>query len=217
MFSTPKAELKELLISLGKVTIGDDFIKIENYPFEPSVAFGAHQGWLWSKMGRSRQAVFRADQIDDIDCKFNPAIRMNDELISLPDTMKSELKNFAQRNGIKTVERLSVWSWILEPFLDTEYTNETDQRCTRMLENCGLTADQVQSLRKEIETQMLKYNFDTMLWEWCFLGLDDVLRAMRTKYNRDEFRDFYKRAMSIALLAPRIPIHGLGSLLTTDE
>ena len=199
MFNTPKAELTELLISLGEATIGNDFIKVENYPFEPSVAF--------------RQSVFRADQINDIDFRFcPPTIRINDELIFLSAQMKSELKSFAQRNSIKTVVREPVWEWILEPFLDTEFTTETDQRCTRFLENCGLTADQVRSLRMEVENQMLKYNFDTMLWEWCSLGICDVLRAMRTKYNKDEFSDFYKRAMSIAFLTPRVPLHGLSPL-----
>ena len=203
MFSTPKAERAELLISLGETTLSDDFIKIENYPFEPSIAF--------------RQTVFRVDQIDDIDFKFcPPTIRLNDELIFLSAQIKSELKSFAQRNGINTVERQSVWDWILEPFLDTEFTTEIDQRCTRLLENCGLSTDQVQSLRREVEIQMLKYNFDTMLWEWCSLGITDVLRAMRTKYSKDEFRDFYKRAMSIALLTPKVPLHGLYALLTTD-
>ena len=44
---------------------------------------------------------------------------------------------------------------------------------------------------------MLKYNFDTMLWEWISLGLPDVLQAMRVKYSDEEFEEFYKRAMTI--------------------
>ena len=47
---------------------------------------------------------------------------------------------------------------------------------------------------------MYKYNFDTMLWEWVGFSAFDVLRAMRTKYDKDEFREFYKRVMGIALL-----------------
>lgn len=54
MFSTSNAEVHELLISMGTLTIGNDFLKIENYPFEPSLAFG--------------QPLFLASQIDDIDC-----------------------------------------------------------------------------------------------------------------------------------------------------
>ena len=190
LFSTSKNEVSELLVSLGQVTIDDDFIQIENYPFEPSIAY--------------RQTIFTPDQIDDIDFKaWPPTIRINDELIFLTSEKKSELEDFAQKHHIKTVERRDIWDGILEPFLDTEYTPEIDQRVTRFLESYGLTTDQVKSLRMEVETQMLKYNFSTMLWEWGGFDASDVLRAMRTKYNQDEFRDFYKRVMAIALLTPK--------------
>jgi len=46
---------------------------------------------------------------------------------------------------------------------------------------------------------MIKYNFDTMLWEWVDLDLFDVLRAMRVKYDAAEFNKFYWEAMRIAL------------------
>lgn len=108
-------------------------------------------------------------------------------------------KDLQKNNNIKTIERPPVWSWILEPFLDTEYTIDTDQRMIQFLAEHGLTADQVKSLRDEVEVQMLKYNFDTMIWEWGMFDASDVLCAMRTKYNRDEFDDFYKRVMKIAL------------------
>ena len=191
MFSTSKSEVNELLVSTGQLTIGNDFLKIENYPFEPSIAY--------------RQKIFKTDQIDDIDhSSYPPTIRIDDELIFLTRENKNELEEFAKRNNIKTVERPMIWGWILEPFLDTEFTTETDERLTKLLESYGLTTDQVKSLRKEVETQMLKYNFDTMLWEWGGFDASDVLRAMRTKYNKDEFEDFYKRVMKIALITKRI-------------
>lgn len=190
MFSTSKSEVKELLVSMGQLTIGDDFIKIENYPFEPSIAY--------------RQTIFKTNQIDDIDAKsYPPTFRVGNELIFLTSDKKVELEEFATNNNIKTVERPWIWDWILEPFLDTEFTNETDQRLTRLLESYGLTNDQVKSLRVEVETQMLKYNFDTMLWEWSGFGASDVLRAMRAKYKKDEYEDFYKRVMAIALLTKK--------------
>ncbi len=187
MFSTSKSEVKELLVSTGQLTIGDDFLKIENYPFEPSIAY--------------RQTIFRSNQIDDIDFKsFPPTFKVGNELVYLTSEKKTEIEEFAKKNNIKTVERPMIWCWILEPFLDTEFTTETDQRLTKLLEKYGLTADQVKLLRAEVETQMLKYNFDTMLWEWGGFDASDVLRAMRTKYEKDEFEDFYKRVMKIALL-----------------
>ena len=44
---------------------------------------------------------------------------------------------------------------------------------------------------------MYKYNFDTLLWDWCSLGLHDVLSALRVKYDEKDFADFYKRAIEI--------------------
>lgn len=190
MFSTSKSEVKELLVSTGQLTIGADFLKIENYLFEPSIAYG--------------QKIFKPDQIDDIDSKsYPPTIRVGDELIFLPREKKDELEEFAKRNNIQTIERPMIWCWILEPFLDTEFTTETDERLTKLLDSYGLTIDKVKSLRTEVETQMLKYNFDTMLWEWGGFDASDVLRAMRTKYDKDEFKDFYRRVMEITLLTKK--------------
>jgi hypothetical protein len=186
MFSTSKDEVKELLVDLGEVTIGQDILTFTDYPFRPSIAF--------------KQATFKPSDIDNIDpTGYPPTIKVGNELLFVRAKQKDELKKFVADNNIKTVDRLDIWSWILEPFLDTEFTAETDQRLTTLLEDYGLTADKVKSLRAEVETQMLKYNFDTMLWEWCGLGVSDVLRAMRTKYNKEQYREFYKRAMEIAL------------------
>ncbi|MBL7809283.1 MAG: hypothetical protein JNN28_15795 [Saprospiraceae bacterium] len=190
MFSPSKSEVEALLVSIGELTIEDDFIKIEHYPFEPSIAY--------------RQQTFKANQIDDIDFKsYPPTFRVGNELIYLTAEKKIELEAFAKRNNIKTIERPMIWAWILEPFLDTEFTTEKDQRLTNLLESYGLSINQVKLLRAEVETQMLKYNFDTMLWEWGGFDASDVLKAMRTKYNKDEFKDFYKRVMEIALLTKK--------------
>lgn len=190
MFSSSKSEVKELLISMGQLIISDKFLKIENYPFEPSIAY--------------KQTIFRGEQIGDIDFKScPPTIRVGDELIFLTREKKDELEEFAKRNNIKTVERPMIWGWILEPFLDTEFTLEADNRLTKLLGSYGLTADKIKSLRTEVKIQMLKYNFDTMLWEWGGFDASDVLRAMRTKYNKDEYQNFYKQVMEIALLTKK--------------
>jgi hypothetical protein len=190
MFNTSKSEVKELLVSIGQLTIGDNYLKIEQYPFEPSIAY--------------RQNIFKSNQIDDIDFKsYPPTFRVGNELIYLSSEKKVELEEFAKKNNINTIERPIIWSWILEPFLDTEFTTETDQRLTKLFNNYDLTIDQVKSLRTEVKTQMFKYNFDTMLWEWGGFDASDVLRAMRTKYNKNEFKDFYSRVMEIALLTKK--------------
>ena len=38
-----------------------------------------------------------------------------------------------------------------------------------------------------------------MLWEWGGLGAEDVLKAMRTKYDKEDFKEFYDKVMKLAL------------------
>lgn len=187
MFSTSKIEIFKMLISNGDLTFGDDFLKIKNYPFEPSIAY--------------KQSIIKVNQIDEIDLKsYPPTINVGNELIYLTTEKKVELEEFATKHNVKSVERQWIWTWLLEPFLDTEYTLETDQRLAKLLEDYGLSIEKVKLIREEVRTQMMKYNFDTMIWEWGGFNADDVLKAMRTKYNKEEFEDFYKRVMQIALL-----------------
>lgn len=70
-------------------------------------------------------------------------------------------------------------------------------RVTERLKEKGIETTEVEKIRSEVGAHMYKYNFDTMLWDWCSLGLVDVLSAMRAKYNKEEFRDFYIRALEI--------------------
>ncbi|MGB3342576.1 MAG: hypothetical protein WBA61_01560 [Aequorivita sp.] len=187
MFSTSKKEVNDLLVSTGQLRIGSDFLQIDDYPFQPSIAYG--------------QTKIFVDTIDEIDIEsYPPTIKVKDELIFLTSEKRDELKAFARRNDLRTVKRPDIWGWILEPFLDTEFTKETDERLTRLLNEYGLTKETVDSIRKEVKTQMLKYNFDTMLWEWGGLGAEDVLKAMRTKYDEEDFEEFYDKVMKIALL-----------------
>lgn len=61
----------------------------------------------------------------------------------------------------------------------------------------GISEEELARLREEAGEQLYKYNFDTMLWDWCNLGLSDVLAAMKPKLGKKEFEDFYWRAMEI--------------------
>ena len=176
-----------MLVSSGQLRIESEFLQIDDYPFQPSIAYGMTKIFV--------------DTIEEIDIEsYPPTIKVKDELIFLTSEKRDELKAFARRNDLRTVKRPDIWGWILEPFLDTEFTKETDERLTRLLNEYGLTKETVDSIRKEVKTQMLKYNFDTMLWEWGGLGAEDVLKAMRTKYDKEDFKEFYDKVMKIALL-----------------
>lgn len=190
MFSTSKGEVHELLVDMGEAAFDDNTITFINYPFEPSIVY--------------KEATLNASSIDDIDTTGHPpTVKTGNELIFVGAKQRNELIKFATDNAIKTVKREDIWSWILEPFLDTEYTNETNNALNKLLAEYGLNEKSVCSLRQEVKIQMLKYNFDTMLWDWVNLNAPDVLRAMRTKYNTEEYRKFYRKVMDIALLTKK--------------
>jgi hypothetical protein len=188
-FGSTDGELNELLVSLGQAVIGSDEIIITGYPFKPSLAFG--------------YKVIDHSEITNIDCtSWPPALLIKNELIFISAEHKEALKVFAEDNEVKQDALPDIWDWILTPFLDTEFTPEREQDLTERLARHGLDSAWVNLIRNEVGEQMYKYNFDTMLWDWWGLGLADVLRAMRPKYDDERFRIFYKQAMEIALLPP---------------
>jgi len=177
---------KNFLCGIGDSEILTATIKIKNYPFKPSIVYP--------------NRIIHASEIDSISWESHPPlIRINDECIIVSREYSDELKHFCIHNNIKTFKANSNWEWILEPYLDTEYTEETNTRLNKLLSENGISNEEVMNLRKEVKEQMLIYNFDTMLWEWISLGLADVLAAMRAKYSDEQFEDFYMRAMEIQL------------------
>ena len=124
---------------------------------------------------------------------------MGHELIFISAEHKQDLSAFADRNKISLFERVELWAWILEPFLDTEFTDEHKERLYNLLEKYELNRQTVDCLRETVKEQMMKYNFDTMLWEWGMFGALDVLQAMRPKLSSADFNSFYKHVMEIAL------------------
>ncbi|TDT45612.1 hypothetical protein CLV90_2702 [Maribacter spongiicola] len=176
--------LKNLLCGIGKSEIGEKDIIISEYPFEPSIAYPT--------------AVISAMDIECMAVDFTVCkIHVKDDIIFASAEHKEKLKQFAESNNIRLITQSWNWDWILEPYLDTEFTKENERRALeRLLEN-GFTANEVDTIREEVKNQMYAYNFDTMLWDWCSLSLPDVLCAMRAKYNKEQFRDFYKRALEI--------------------
>src|SRR5690606_30224193 len=143
--SPSAATARVMLVSIGELTVGNDFLNIEGYPFEPSIAY--------------RQPIIKANEIDEIDSlSYPPTIKVGNELIFLTREKVKELEAFALRNHIDIVPRPAIWSWILEPFLDSEYTPEAEEKAMEFLGNFGLTAEQIKSLRSEVEAQMISYN-----------------------------------------------------------
>jgi len=185
-FGSFEYEMKNLLCGIGESEILDSEIKISKYPFEPSSIFP--------------EKVISANEINAISWdSYSPLIRIDNEVIFISREYSDQLKKFADNNKIETFEATRNWDWLLEPYVDTEYTDETNQRLRGLLEKNGILNEEIDTIRDEVKEQMFKYNFDTMLWDWGGLGFSDVLAAMRVKYNKEQFDDFYNRAMEIQL------------------
>ncbi len=183
-FNSSEFEMKNMLCGTGDSEITANEIIISKYPFEPSIAFP--------------QQRFNASQIESISIDFGVCkIYVGNDIVFVSAEKKEELKEFAAVNNIKLSKHSWNWDWILEPYLDTELTEKDEQLVLKRLNENVIEKSEVEKLRLEVSEQMYKYNFDTMLWDWCSLGLFDVLAAMRTKYNKNEFRDFYKRAIDV--------------------
>ena len=190
-FGSTETEIKQFLADLGQVTFDNDFLTVKNYPFENSVV--------------SANSKLRSKDIVSICIKsFPPTIRVGDELIFISAKQKENLTAFADRNKITISDRIELWDWILEPFLDTEFTDEHKERLYNLLDKYELSRQAVDHLRETVKEQMMKYNFDTMLWEWGMFGALDVLLAMRPKLGPGDFNSFYKQVMEIALRPDRV-------------
>jgi hypothetical protein len=100
---------------------------------------------------------------------------------------------------LHVLESLGNWDWITEPFLDTEFSPEAQMATLRLLSERGIAKEETARLRAEIAPTLIKYNFDTMLWEWAHLGLFDVLLAMRAQYNGMQYAEFYHRAIEVEM------------------
>ncbi|MBI4850886.1 MAG: hypothetical protein HY819_03570 [Acidobacteria bacterium] len=137
---------------------------------------------------------------------FPPEIRTKQgEILFIPAELKRELERVAQINQIPLVSRVDVWSYILDPFLDTEFSPEDQENTLRLLEENNISRLECQTIRDSISEAMYAYNFTSGLWEWVHLGLYDVLAANsgilsghRHTLPEEKFKDFYYRAMEIA-------------------
>jgi hypothetical protein len=182
--SQNRYEIKKLLCGIGKSNIQENNILITEYPFKPSIAYP--------------KKTISANEICFIATDFGICrLYVDNDIIFISAEQKTKLLNFSETHKITQIEHSWNWDWILEPYLDTELTAEEENNIKKSLNEVGIDTVETEKIRKEVAKQMYKYNFDTMLWEWCSLGLYDVLSAMRVKYNDNEFGDFYKRAIEI--------------------
>ncbi len=183
-FGASPNELGQFFCGIGVSEIRSHEIAISDYPFEPASVFP--------------ETVIPYSDVEEIHLDSYPiTIKIQSELIFITKESLESLKLFAEKNSIRIAKRAANWQWITEPFLDTEFSEAEKQKSLQLLENNGISSFEVNKLRNQIAKQMYKYNFDTMLWEWGSLGLQDVLAAMRPGLSKPAFKDFYWEAMEV--------------------
>ncbi|WP_280508867.1 hypothetical protein [Nocardia cyriacigeorgica] len=119
---------------------------------------------------------------------FPPEIRTRTGLtLFVSANQRAELAEFCARYAVPIAHRVDVWADLLEPYLDTEFS-EADQRATiARLERAGIPADEVASIRARVGPVVHAYN--VKVWEWVHLGLCDLFEAATTRFVPQHLRD----------------------------
>lgn len=176
----------------SEIEFQDDAIEFRNYQYPPASIYPS------GKISTS--------EIIEIDPgQTPPEVRIKGEIFFVPATLKEELRRFALEHSIAIVVRVDMWDYLLEPFLDTEFDEDHKERTLRTLEECGVSRNESEEIRRFVADAMIAYNFTSMLWDWTHLGLSDVLDAFRGvlsgrrhRLAPREYEAFYWRAMEIA-------------------
>lgn len=143
--------------------------------------------------------VLRAADMVEVVNWITPVIRMGDgEFLCPPHGTSADLTLWCAAQGIPVIDRYDAWADLLDPFLDTEFSPEVQQRTMARLAAAGFDADRVADLRARVEKAMLHRTF--LSWEWVYYGLGDVLVAMKpVVWTRSaRWRGFYAEAMAVA-------------------
>ena len=176
---------------MESICFTDRAVEFTQYPYPGAVIF-------------PNGAVLYSD-IESVDpACAPPEIRLRSgEVLFVPAAQRAELESAVQEHALTVSRRVDVWSLILEPFLDTEFDPDRQERTLVQLEQNGVPREEVHALRRSLQTRMLRYN--SVHWEWVHLGLADALDAHVSRFfpawvpfAHRRFKRFYARAMEIA-------------------
>ena len=133
--------MNNLLCGIGKSEIRENEIAISDYPFEPSIVYP--------------NKIISAGEINFIEVDFGLCrIYLANDIIFVTSEQKAELLKFAELNEINLIKHSWNWDWILEPYLDTEFTADNEQRIEKCLNDVGIDKTEAQKLRIEVGKQM---------------------------------------------------------------
>jgi len=183
----------------------------------------------------SFRVQFEADGLRFIDYRYPPAVCYPNGKITLTDiidvsddhpprlrvrprdvlfvtrTQTEELRTFAKEHQIPIVDRYDPWSYVLEPFLDTSFTEEDERRTNQLLKYNGINETQLREWRDRFKSTMRSYNLDSGLWEWVNLGATDLLDAhlgllasLRFKLSEAKFSELYRTVIDVLFDAKEV-------------
>ncbi|MBK9974922.1 MAG: hypothetical protein IPP14_09130 [Planctomycetes bacterium] len=159
------------------------------------LAYDFPQASVWPDKACPARAIRDADPDDAL-----PSLRLNSgEVLFVTAEQKDDLCAWLDAQGVPIRRHLDVWYLLLEPFLDTEFSAEHQQKTLDRLEEAGLDRIAVDELRAEFGPWMYRYNITDMLWDWVHLGQCDLLCAIG-RYAPDQLDDWYWRSHRIANL-----------------
>ncbi|MBY0550075.1 MAG: hypothetical protein K2W95_22560 [Candidatus Obscuribacterales bacterium] len=184
------------------VIFAPTYIEFSSYPYTAASVYPAGK--------------ITAQEIADVGISCAPPeIRLKKcETIFVPASDREKLKTWCEKNAVPLVDRLDVWGLLLDPFLDTEFSPEQQERTLQLLAQCGIPPAESAAIRARVERVMISYNVDSMLWEWVNLGLTDILDAYGGKLaspvhrlSQHQYSNFYAYAMEIASRAKPLTRH----------
>ncbi len=148
----------------------------------------------------------RAVDIRDADPRAAPPeVRLHTgETLFVSGAQQTELRTFCAEHGIPLRSRPDVWDALLQPFVDTEFTDGDDVRTAELLARFGIDVDEAAGIRARFGPAMVAYNLGTGLWDWVHLGLMDLLEALsgecagEHRLPPDAFAETYRWAMALA-------------------
>ena len=172
-------------------------IRYSSYPFPPASVFPS--------------GVVAPEAIAEVDIEATPPeVRLRSgETLFVSAVKKDALRVFAFAHNIELVQRVDIWGWISEPWVDVQHEQSELDNLVNWLGECGVSKSEVLALWQQLNAPMHAYNIESGLWDWVHLGLCSVLDALMGtlsgeihKLDPVDFQRFYWEAMRIARLAP---------------
>ncbi|MEJ9078639.1 hypothetical protein WKY82_09485 [Gordonia malaquae] len=175
------------MIDRSEVHFADTVMMFAHYPFRAASVIS--------------DPTLHTSQIRDVDpTSCPPEIRTVDgETLFVAKADEPLLAEFAERNGIPVVHRPDVWPRLLEPFLDTEWTGDSQRSARELLLDVGIEPGEARAVRLRVWRIMRAFN--AIMWDEWNLSLYDLLLASTwfpTRIRRKHRPEFYNWAMELA-------------------